>query len=53
LALVVYSQPGWLQLNEIVRIPLIEYVLVFALAGVLGGVLALVRRLQPVAAGTS
>jgi hypothetical protein len=53
LALLVYSQRGWLQLNEIVRIPLIEYVLVFALAGLLGGVLALVRRMQPASAGAS
>ncbi len=32
-ALVIYSSRGWVQLNEIVRIPVIEYVLVFVLAG--------------------
>jgi len=46
LALVVYSQLGWLRINEIVRIPLIEYALVFALAGLIGGVLWLVGRLR-------
>ncbi len=45
-ALLVYSQLGWVRLNEIVRIPLIEYLAVFLLAWVLGGVLWLVRRLQ-------
>lgn len=45
-ALAVYSQLGWARLNEIVRIPLIEYVLVFALAWLIGGVLWLVRRVQ-------
>jgi hypothetical protein len=32
-ALLVYSTRGWVQLNEIIRIPLIEYLLVFVLAG--------------------
>jgi hypothetical protein len=32
-ALLVYSSRGWVQLNEIIRIPLIEYLLVFVLAG--------------------
>lgn len=45
-ALAVYSQLGWARLNEIVRIPLIEYVLVFALAWLIGGALWLVRKLQ-------
>jgi len=45
-ALAVYSQLGWARLNEIVRIPLIEYVLVFALAWLIGGALWLVGRLQ-------
>lgn len=44
LALAVYSQLGWLRINEIVRIPLIEYVLVFALAWLVGGVLWLAGR---------
>jgi hypothetical protein len=45
-ALAVYSRLGWARLNEIVRIPLIEYVLVFALAWLLGGVLWLIGKLQ-------
>jgi hypothetical protein len=32
-ALLVYSSRGWVQLNEILRIPIIEYLLVFVLAG--------------------
>jgi hypothetical protein len=31
--LLVYSSRGWVQLNEILRIPIIEYLLVFVLAG--------------------
>ena len=34
-ALWVYSGRGWVQLNEIIRIPLIEYLAVFVLAGIL------------------
>jgi len=44
-ALLVYSQRGWVQLNEIVRIPLIEYILVFLLAWLIGGGLWVGRRL--------
>ncbi len=44
-ALLVYRGRGWIQLNEIVRIPLIEYVAVFALAGLIGGGLWLYDRL--------
>jgi len=32
-ALVIYSNRGWVQLNEILRIPMIEYLLVFVFAG--------------------
>jgi len=32
-ALFVYSNRGWIQLNEIIRIPLIEYLAVFLMAG--------------------
>ena len=32
-AVLVYGQRGWMQANEILRIPLIEYLLVFVLAG--------------------
>jgi hypothetical protein len=34
-ALLVYSSRGWAQLNEIVRIPVIEYLLVFVIAGLI------------------
>jgi len=43
-ALWVYSGRGWAQLNEIIRIPLIEYVLVFVLALLIGGGLWVARR---------
>jgi hypothetical protein len=42
----VSSQRGWAQLNEIVRIPLIEYLAVFVLADVFGGRLWIARRLR-------
>lgn len=34
-ALFIYSSRGWANLNEIIRIPMIEYLLVFVLAGVI------------------
>jgi hypothetical protein len=34
-ALFVYSGRGWVQLNEIIRIPVIEYLLVFVMAGLI------------------
>jgi hypothetical protein len=34
-AIIVYSSRGWVQLNEVLRIPLIEYLLVFGLAGLI------------------
>ena len=34
-ALFIYSSRGWIQLNEIIRIPAIEYLLVFVLAGLI------------------
>lgn len=37
LTLAVYNTRGWMQLNEIVRIPLIEYLAVFILAGLFAG----------------
>jgi hypothetical protein len=46
LAMAIYSQRGWVQLNEIVRIPLIEYLLVFVLAALIGAGLWLARRLK-------
>jgi len=45
-ALAVYYQRGWVRLNEIVRIPIIEYVAVFILAYLIGGVLWLFSRLR-------
>jgi hypothetical protein len=35
-AIFVYSSRGWIQLNEVIRIPVIEYLLVFVLAGLIG-----------------
>lgn len=37
LTLAVYNTRGWVQLNEIIRIPLIEYLAVFILAGLFAG----------------
>jgi hypothetical protein len=34
-AIFIYSSRGWVQLNEIIRIPVIEYLLVFVLAGLI------------------
>ena len=34
-AILIYNSRGWAQLNEIVRIPVIEYLLVFVLAGLI------------------
>jgi len=43
----VYSQLGWARVNEIIRIPLIEYLGVFILAGLFGLGLWIYRKLQP------
>lgn len=45
-ALVVYSQRGWARLNEIVRIPLIDYLAVFVLAGLFGAGLWVAKRVR-------
>lgn len=42
----VYSGRGLAQVNEIVRIPLIDYLAVFVLAWLVGGVLWLIRRVR-------
>ena len=34
-AIFIYSSRGWVQLNEIIRIPVIEYLLVFVMAGLI------------------
>ncbi|MCA9939830.1 MAG: hypothetical protein KC418_14400 [Anaerolineales bacterium] len=44
--LLVYSQRGWAQLNEIVRIPVIDYLLVFLIAGILSGGIKLYRYVR-------
>jgi len=45
-ALWVYSGRGWAQLNEIIRIPLIEYLSVFVLAALFGAGLWIARRVR-------
>jgi hypothetical protein len=45
-AVVVYSSRGWAQLNEIIRIPLIEYLLVFVLAGLVALCIWIAERLR-------
>ena len=42
----VYSERGWGKLNEIVRIPLIDYLAVFVLAALFGGGLWIARRVR-------
>ena len=43
--LAVYAPLGWDRLNEVLRIPLIDYAAVFALAAIIGGILGLIRLL--------
>jgi len=45
-ALLVYNGRGWVNLNEIVRIPLIEYLSTFALTGIFAIGLWLVRKFR-------
>jgi hypothetical protein len=47
-AIWVYSERGWAQMNEIIRIPVIDYIAVFVLAGIFWLGLAVARRLKPV-----
>jgi len=42
----VYSQLGWSRINEIVRIPIIDYLAVLVLAGLIGGGLWLARKFR-------
>lgn len=44
--LLVYSERGWVQMNEIIRIPLIEYLAVFILAGLIAGGLWIARKIK-------
>ena len=43
--LAVYLPLGWGRLSEVLCIPLIDYAAVFVLAGIIGGVLGLLRLL--------
>ena len=43
--LAVYGPFGWARLSEVLRIPLIDYAAVFLLAGIIGGVIGLIRLL--------
>jgi len=45
LVALVYSQRGWGSVNEVIRIPVIDYLLVFLLAWLIGGGLWLAKRL--------
>jgi hypothetical protein len=42
----VYSQLGWERINEIIRIPFIDYLAVLILAGLIGGGLWIARRVR-------
>ena len=52
LVVLVYAGRGWPQLNEIIRIPVIDYPLVFVLAGIIWLGMWLFRRRGPAAATT-
>jgi hypothetical protein len=43
----VYSGRGWGKLNEIIRIPVIDYLLVFVLTGLFAGGLWIARKVRP------
>ncbi len=45
-ALAVYSSRGWMQLNEIIRIPMIEYLAMFLIAGLIALPLWLAGKLR-------
>lgn len=42
----IYSDRGWVQMNEILRIPVIEYAAVFLLAGLIAGGLWIARKIK-------
>lgn len=44
--LAAYSQLGWDRVNEVIRIPLIDYLAVLVLAGLIGGGLWVARRIR-------
>lgn len=45
-AIIIYNGRGWVLLNEIFRILLIEYLAIFLLAGILVGGLWVARRIR-------
>ncbi len=45
-AIYIYSGRGWVQMNEIIRIPLIEYLAVFLLAGLIAAGLWIARKFK-------
>ena len=49
--LAVYGPLGWSRLSEVLRVPLIDYAAVFALAGIIGGVIGVLRLLGRSAPG--
>ena len=49
--LAVYGPLGWSGLSEVQRVPLIDYAAVFALAGIIGGVIGVLRLLGRPAPG--
>ena len=46
----IYAPLGWERLTEVARIPMIDYAAVFALAGLIGGALGLIRLIRPATA---
>jgi len=42
----VYSERGWSHINEVLRIPVIDYLLVFLLAGLVALLLRLTKKIQ-------
>ena len=42
----VYSERGWSQINEIFRIPMIDYILVFILSGLIFLIIKFNKKLQ-------
>ena len=42
----IYAPLGWERLTEVARIPMIDYAAVFALAGLIGGALGLIRLIS-------
>ena len=45
--IIVYSRAGWVNVNEVIRIPAIEYLAAIALGLVIGGVDWVLRKIKP------